>query len=509
MPSASKSASVASEALEGVTGTEHSPLAEPVGRRYPLAAGTRGRKGATARSARLVILDAIAATIAVATGLLARFGLTQHQTGGIDYRLLAAAMVPAWLLALTLSGSYDSRFITAGAEQYRRVLNASAWLLAGVALLSFALRAEVSREFVLISLPYAAALTIVGRFMARKALHRQFSNNQLTQRVVAVGSAAEVSDLVVHLHRASNVGYRVVAAVTPHESTADQMPEGVRWVGSDLSLVVDQASALGADSIAVAGPHLLARGALRQLSWDLEGTDIELLVAPAITDIAGPRIRIRPIDGLPLLHVEKPQFTGVRRITKGAIDRMAALVLLLTLSPILAATAIAVRFTSPGPVLFRHTRLGRDGRPFAVLKFRTMYRTGGVATLVEGRLYGDPALPFKSRRDPRVTSAGRFLRRFSIDELPQLWNVLTGEMSLVGPRPLVPSEVEGRGLDVRRRLLVKPGITGLWQVSGRSDVAWDERMRLDLHYVDNWSVGLDCILLWKTVASVVRGRGAY
>jgi exopolysaccharide biosynthesis polyprenyl glycosylphosphotransferase len=295
----------------------------------------------------------------------------------------------------------------------------------------------------------------------------------------------------------------------PLEPGGPQLPAGVQWAGSGLDNVVRYAEQLGADTLAVTGPHLLPRGALRQLSWDLEDTSIDLLVAPALTDLAGPRISIRPIDGLPLLHIEKPQFTGVKRIAKGAIDRTAALVLLLLLSPLLLVFAAAVLLTSPGPILFRQSRVGLNGQHFGLLKFRSMRATAeGEREELEDRNESSGVL-FKIRRDPRVTPVGRFLRRFSLDELPQLWNVVSGDMSLVGPRPPIPAEVDRYGSDVRRRLLVKPGMTGLWQVSGRSDLSWDETVRLDLHYVDNWSVGLDLVLLWKTFATVIRGRGAY
>ena len=301
----------------------------------------------------------------------------------------------------------------------------------------------------------------------------------------------------------------MVGALTPGSAQEPHLPTGVVWAGSDLDQAVHRSLEIGADTIAIAAPHLLPQGGLRRLSWELEGTDIDLILAPAITDIAGPRIHIRPVDGLPLMFVDKPQFKGARRLLKEVVDRSTATILFFLLLPLMLAAAIAVRCSSRGPVLFRHVRVGQDGHAFSLLKFRTM-RDGSPAALASNdRLYDDDRLPFKSRRDPRVTLVGKFLRRYSLDELPQLWNVVRGQMSLVGPRPMVPEELEGRDVSMARRLLVKPGITGLWQVSGRSEVSWDERCRLDLYYVDNWSVGLDFVLLWKTFASVLRGDGAY
>jgi exopolysaccharide biosynthesis polyprenyl glycosylphosphotransferase len=451
-------------------------------------------------------LDAIAISIAVATAVVSRFGWTATSRA-TDYIWLAVVLVPAWVAAMATSGAYDQRFFPAGTDQYRRVLNGGVWLLALVAFVSFALHADVSRAFVLLSLPGATVLTLIGRFAARKKLHRAFTRGEVAHRILAIGSPREISDLVVHAHRARSVGMQVIAALVPGGTDRPPLPAGVAYAGSEIAAAVEAANLWGADTIAVAGSHLLGEGALQRLAWELEGSDIDLAVVPSITDIAGPRISVRPIDGLPLLDVAKPQFSGIRGAIKTTIDRALAGAALLALSPLLLLVAFAVVATSPGGALFRQRRIGQGGRPFDVLKFRSMYvdpsrRAPGFSEGSEQ--------PLKSRRDPRVTPLGRILRRTSIDELPQLWNVLRGEMSIVGPRPLVPDEGELLcGPNAFRRLLVKPGITGLWQVSGRSDVCWEERARLDLHYVDNWSVGLDVALIMKTFASVVRGRGAY
>ena len=248
---------------------------------------------------------------------------------------------------------------------------------------------------------------------------------------------------------------------------------------------------------------------MRRIAWSLEGSGVDLLVAPALTDIAGPRINIRPVSGLPLLQVTEPEFSGAGRVLKGTLDVLGSLVLVLLLSPVLLGVALAVRLSGPGAVLFRQTRIGRGGEPFTILKFRTMHADAEqrLAELRAHNDHGDGVL-FKLRDDPRITRIGRHLRRFSLDELPQLFNVLSGRMSLVGPRPPLPSEVERYEQHVHRRLLVKPGLTGLWQVSGRSDLDWSETVRLDLYYVENWSVSLDAEILWKTLRVVMQGSGA-
>jgi exopolysaccharide biosynthesis polyprenyl glycosylphosphotransferase len=264
-----------------------------------------------------------------------------------------------------------------------------------------------------------------------------------------------------------------------------------------------------ADAVAVTSASETAALYLRQLSWQLEGSGIELLVSPGLIEIAGPRLHIRPFVGLPLLSIEEPVFSGWKRVFKGALDRVGAAVALVLVAPVLGAVALAVWLSSPGPVLYRQVRVGAFGELFTMFKFRTMV-DGADEKLQELLAHNEGAgLLFKMRLDPRVTPLGRWLRRFSFDELPQLFNVLGGSMSLVGPRPPLPHEVERYDTSIRRRLLVKPGLTGLWQVSGRSDLSWEEAVQLDLRYIENWSLALDLLILWKTASAVVRTRGAY
>jgi exopolysaccharide biosynthesis polyprenyl glycosylphosphotransferase len=231
-------------------------------------------------------------------------------------------------------------------------------------------------------------------------------------------------------------------------------------------------------------------------------------VAPQLTDIAGPRVHIRPVEGLPLLYVEEPTLSGVAWLFKNLLDRVVAAVGLVLLAPVLVAVGVAIKLTDPGPVFFRQSRVGREGKIFRVWKYRTMYVDAEErrATLVDQN--ESDGLLFKIKNDPRITPLGRFLRLSSLDELPQLINVLLGEMSLVGPRPLPAEDGDYLG-DVRRRLLVRPGITGLWQVSGRSSLSWDDAVRLDLYYVDNWSLTFDLTIMWKTIGVVLRSKGAY
>jgi exopolysaccharide biosynthesis polyprenyl glycosylphosphotransferase len=266
----------------------------------------------------------------------------------------------------------------------------------------------------------------------------------------------------------------------------------------------------GADTVVVAHSPGINTAALQAIAWELEGTGVDLIVAPALTNVAGPRIAVRPVAGLPLLHIDEPELSGVNRAIKAVVDRLGALVLIAVLSPVMLLAAAATKLTSRGPLLFKQTRVGREGEEFLVLKFRSM-RVGADQDhhSLAASHDRDGHVLFKMKNDPRVTPAGRVLRRYSIDELPQLFNVLAGHMSLVGPRPPLPSEVATYERLARRRLKVKPGVTGLWQVSGRADLPWDETVRLDLYYVENWSLALDVMILWKTAWAVIGGAGAY
>ena len=455
--------------------------------------------------AGLAGLDLVSAGAAGTVGLLIRFGVspgTAVHGSGVPYAVLALLLPPAWVAVLAVAGAYDRRFLATGTEEFRRVVNGCLWLVGGTAFAAFAFHVDLSRGFVALAIPLAGGFTVAERWLARRALHRQVMAGRPIHRTLVVGSASEVADLVRHVSRVPWAGFAVVGATT---LTGD----GEAGVGADVDRLVAAVHAAGADTIAVAGLGLLGGGALRRLSWRLEGSGVRLVVVPAVTDVAGPRIVVRPVQGLPLLHVEEPELRGGRRLVKAALDRVGAGLALVVLAPVLLAVALAVRLSGRGPVLFAQERVGLGGRCFRCWKFRTMRHGADRELPLVAHLNAQEGVLFKARHDPRITPVGRRLRRLSLDELPQLWNVLTGSMSLVGPRPPLPAEVAHYGDDVRRRLLVKPGMTGLWQVSGRADLPWDEAVRLDLYYVENWSVSLDLVVLWKTLFAVLRGRGAY
>lgn len=452
----------------------------------------------------VVVGDAIAATLAVLGAASLPGG-----TGTLTPTELVFPVV--WVLALALGRTYEHRFVGNGSEEYKRLFHACMTFLALSATLAFAGGADsptfpAHRRMIMVGIPLATVLTLVVHWSARQGLHRVRGQGQCMQRVVVVGLERSVAELVRTVRREPYAGLHIVAACI--DNAREPEVEGIPVLGNSDS-VLDVLVRSGADTVAVTAWSDVSQSDLRRLSWDLEGTGVSLLVAPRLTDVSGPRIHIRPVAGLPLLNVEEPEFSGVRRIVKGSLDRLLALCAVVLLLPVFVGIALAVGLTSRGPVLFRQVRIGRHGRPFVIHKFRSMYVDA------EDRLHGlhrendSDGVLFKMKEDPRVTAVGRFIRRYSLDEFPQFFDVLFGRMSLVGPRPPLPAEVERYPLDVRRRLIVKPGITGLWQVSGRSDLSWDDTVRLDLLYVENWSLAFDVTILLKTVLAVLRREGAY
>jgi exopolysaccharide biosynthesis polyprenyl glycosylphosphotransferase len=458
----------------------------------------------------LAVLDAGAAAIGLGVAWLLAGetpDATLHVDAGVAV-LIGIALVAVWLVTLWSSNAYEIRHLGIGFEEYKRVGYAAVRMFALVAIVAFLDGGDVGAGFVLVFLAVGVAVQLVQRRAARKGLHRLRAAGQCNRNVLVVGARREVRDLVEHLRSAPYAGLEVVAACLPPGVTAgpDELPVPVvGGVGDLVGTVAD----LGVDAVVIADSHTVDGEALRRLAWQLEDTGVQLIVAPAVTQVAGPRIVIRPIAGLPLLQVDEPELSGGERLVKELFDRVASLVLLVVLSSVFLVIACVVRAGSRGPVLYRQVRVGRHGREFTMYKFRTM--VAGADARIDDVAHLDQAdgVLFKIHADPRVTRAGRFLRRHSLDELPQLWNVLRGQMSIVGPRPPLPTEVQQYGSDAQRRLLVKPGMSGLWQVSGRSELSWEESIRLDLYYVENWSPALDAQILWRTVGAVVKGRGAY
>ncbi|MFI1991253.1 sugar transferase [Actinoplanes sp. NPDC020271] len=473
----------------------------------------RGRHAAMSRRQRwegryvrtLVLADLGAGIVAGAAGFGLRFG--DDVTAYNRTYLWISALLPVVLLAvLAVSRAYERRYLFVGTDEYQRVIRGGGGLVAGMALVSYALELDLARSYVLAALPAAVISVLVLRFVLRKRLHWARARGEALRRVIVVGHELSVIGITHQLRRERYHGLEVVGACLPPEADGIEVDLPVYGTFDDVASAVELADA---DTVVVLSCPELDGAAVRRLAWRLERDEVDLVVASALVDVAGARTTIRPFDGLPMLHVEHPRLHGGSRLVKELVDRVGALLLLILFAPVLLTVALCVRLTSRGPVLFRQVRVGRDGQKFRIFKFRSMY-VDAEARLAELRhLNEHDGVLFKIRDDPRVTPVGQWLRRFSLDELPQLLNVFCGQMSLVGPRPPLPTEVAAYADDVRRRLAVKPGMTGLWQVSGRSDLSWEEAVRLDLRYVENWSLSLDLVILLRTMTAVVRSSGAY
>lgn len=452
-----------------------------------------------------VLLDGLCALAAGALAVQARFASPYYRPTA--YLAITLTLPLLWLAAVALSGGYDARFIGVGSDEFRKVLNAGVTLTATVAIICYSVKFELARGYVAIALPTVTVIDLIARYKLRKRLHARRQAGACVQRVVAIGHADSIAALVAELRRDSHHGLSVVGACLAGDTSVTNI-DGVPVLGGidDTAYTVDL---LSADTVAVLACPELGGARLRELSWELEDEGTDVYVAPALLDVAGPRTTIRPIAGLPLLHVDHPELSGAKQALKMLFDRTAAAAAIFLLSPLFASIALIIRAGDGGPVFFKQTRVGQNGQTFRVWKFRTMVVDAEKqrATLAEHN-EGNGML-FKIRRDPRITRAGSWLRRYSLDELPQLFNVLLGDMSLVGPRPALPEETAKYGRHMQRRLAVKPGITGLWQVSGRSDLSVDDSVRLDIRYVENWSLLLDLQILWKTGRAVSSGSGAY
>ncbi|MEJ7635968.1 sugar transferase [Aeromicrobium sp.] len=411
-----------------------------------------------------------------------------------------------WHGVLTVAGTRDFRVFGAGPEEYKRVFNSTLVVFAVIAFVGYMIKLSVPRTYVAVLIPFGLILLSLSRWSCRQWLLVRRQHGEMTHDAIVVGSIEAVEHLAEVIGRNVVFGYRLSGAcvTTPDPPTH---VAGVPVLGGVDGLTETVAES-GTNAVIITSSDAMHPDMVRRLGWDLEGHDIEIIVAPSLANIAGPRVHIRPVAGLPLLHVEQPSYRGARRWAKALFDTVGSLTLLLLFSPGLVVLAIAVRLTSAGPVFFVQERVGRDGRTFGMIKFRTMVE-GADGMLADLQPDTGNVVMFKMRDDPRVTRVGRFLRRYSFDELPQLFNVIKGDMSLVGPRPPLASEVSAYAAEAHRRLLVRPGMTGPWQISGRADLDWEETIRLDLYYVENWSLVGDMLILWKTFRAVVSSAGAY
>jgi len=455
-------------------------------------------------------VDLVMITAATVLAIRFRVSLSIFDTAGdvLENTTLASGFfVATWLVMLAYFAAYDRTVFGAGTEEFKLVVNASFFTAALVATMAFLMQYPLSRGFFVLFFPLGVVLLLIGRSISRRVIQRLRVAGHFNEKVLLVGSPIYIAEIHKVLARESWLGYQVMGCLVPAvHAGPETISSGVPVLGliEDVRAVVDEVSP---DIVFFTAGAVKSSTQLRRLAWDLEDhAHVQIIVAPNVTDVSSERVRIRPVAGLPLMHLGRSRSQLATNDAKRAFDLVGSIAILALIWPLLLGLMLWVRLHDGGPALFRQTRVGREGSHFTCLKLRSMSMDAEERLAqIEAR---DHVL-FKSVDDPRVTRPGKLIRRFSLDELPQLWNVVRGEMSLVGPRPPLPSEVEQYEDDMLRRLNVLPGLTGLWQVSGRSDLSWEDTVRLDLYYVDNWSMVQDVLILARTVTAVLASRGAY
>jgi len=446
---------------------------------------------------RLLISDAVVLVWVVYGTQIVWFGTGNAQLSllrdlrftAVSYWLTSAILVALWLLALSLADTRTPGVVGTGMTEYVRVIDSSLVLFGVIAIVAFLFRVDIARGYLLISLPAGILLLLLVRWLWRQWLVAKRRVGKCASGVILIGSPASVAQVGHELQQRRDTGYLVVGACLPpddHEAGIPTTDADIPVLGTfdDLTRVLADT---GADTVLVTSSDALPPEKVKQISWSLEAGRQHLLLAPGIADVAGPRIHTRPVSGLPLVHVETPRFSPGQRFGKRMADLIMSLVAVVVISPLLGILALAVKLSSRGPVCVRETRIGYHGRPFTMLAFRT------------AREDDDGTVP---------TALGRWMHRHTLDDLPQLFNVIGGTMSLVGPRPPLPGEVETYTDASLRRFLVKPGITGLSQISGRENLAWEDAVRLDLSYVENWSLAGDVAIVIKSAKAALLGRAA-
>ncbi|WP_341578551.1 sugar transferase [Microbacterium schleiferi] len=446
---------------------------------------------------RLLISDAVVLVWVVYGTQIVWFGTGNAQLSllrdlrftAVSYWLTSAILVALWLLALSLADTRTPGVVGTGMTEYVRVIDSSLVLFGVIAIVAFLFRVDIARGYLLISLPAGILLLLLVRWLWRQWLVAKRRVGKCASGVILIGSPASVAQVGHELQQRRDTGYLVVGACLPpddHEAGIPTTDADIPVLGTfdDLTRVLADT---GADTVLVTSSDALPPEKVKQISWSLEAGRQHLLLAPGIADVAGPRIHTRPVSGLPLVHVETPRFSPGQRFGKRMADLIMSLVAVVVISPLLGILALAVKLSSPGPVCVRETRIGYHGRPFTMLAFRT------------AREDDDGTVP---------TALGRWMHRHTLDDLPQLFNVIGGTMSLVGPRPPLPGEVETYTDASLRRFLVKPGITGLSQISGRENLAWEDAVRLDLSYVENWSLAGDVAIVIKSAKAALLSRAA-
>ncbi|BCW58924.1 exopolysaccharide biosynthesis polyprenyl glycosylphosphotransferase [Arthrobacter sp. UNCCL28] len=460
----------------------------------------------------------LADTALVAAAVIAGLALNTNGTAlppgsppHAQHLVLGLILGVVWLVALEVYRTRDPKVLGVGPEEYKRVLSASFRVFGFLGIVAVVFRLEAVSSFVLVSLPLGLVALTGSRWGFRRWLSHEKSRGRCLSRAIVVGEPQDVRYVIKQINRKSGAAYDIVGACLPGARRGAVLSvDHLRVpVLSSIYGVAHTVRHTNANAVIVAGPVPGGNQFIQELGWQLEENAAELVLAATLTNVAGPRIHWRPVEGLPLMHVDIPHYSGGKHTLKRLMDITVSAAALLVLAPVLLTLAAIVRADSPGPVLFKQERIGKRGTTFQMLKFRSMVVNAEAHLDALSSQDEGAGVLFKIRGDPRITRCGRWMRKYSLDELPQFWNVLVGNMSLVGPRPPLSKEVSGYERHTHRRLLIKPGITGLWQINGRSDLPWDEAVRLDLYYVENWSIAGDLIIMWRTFRAMTRPSGAY
>ena len=480
-----------------------------------MAAGRVNKRSAHLHIATIFATDLVAQIVAIAVILVIQFGAITA-IGVSSGWLLAIVLPAAWVIVVAASGGYKLSLLSSRQAEVRNLLHSAVYAAGGACILFNTFASGISQGAIFATVGVALILTLIGRWQIRRIVTRAWNSGHATTGVVLVGSLSTILDTAERLATAPDSGLRVVGLCvsTPDQQESDTQSEilvpGLTGVVSDADLLAVVKST-NAGLVIVTSPSSMGTSRVREIAWMLESTDADLMLSTGLDEVADHRLKLRRIGKSRFISVDQPMYTGIRRTLHDVGERILAGAGFIALSPIIAAVVIAVRLDSKGPAFFIQSRVGRGGELFRMFKFRSMVVDAEALRDAVEPAEGEPdrGPMFKCRHDPRITRVGRFLRKSSLDELPQLLNVVLGSMTLVGPRPALPVEVEKYAGAEHRRLLVKPGITGIWQVSGRSDLSWDETVNLDLHYVENWSPAMDISIMSRTLRAVTRSAGAY
>jgi len=482
-------------------------------RRVTMATGGTTGKGSGAvavgvsRKTRIAIL-ASDAVVLVATTLLAfsiRFPAEDLDVALIGPIQLVGTVAPLlWIVVLILVGSYEQRVVGLGLTEYGRVVQSALWMVGLVSVVSFLGKFDTSRAYVLLVIPIGLVGLLIERWIWRRWILARRKHGRDLQTTLVVGNEHDQQHVSDAFADRPWAGYRVAATMNALAENGSSTERGV-WFDQLMDTIHNK----NISCIALTGSCGLNGSDIREVSWRIEGKGIDLLLSSSLGAVSGPRVSMRVATGLPFVHLDEVGLGLSQRALKRMLDIVGSFLALIVLSPVLLVIALLVLLTSGRPVFFGQPRAGVRAEMFTMWKFRTMVPDADARKEELRQLSALDEPMVKIPDDPRVTPIGKFLRRWSLDELPQLWNVLTGDMSLVGPRPHPLDDVERYRDTDSRRLLAKPGMTGLWQVAGRSDLSWEDAVELDLLYIENWSWLSDLAILARTIQAVISRSGAY